>query len=398
MSVWLREDTAVTIVIGPFVDPTTPATEEEALTVNQAAVRLSKNGGAFAQKNDATTASHMENGFYSCPLNATDTSTPGSLVVAVDDANALIWWKEYHVVPQQVWDSLFSTDRLQVHAAEISNDLITAAAIANGAIDAATFAAGAITATVIATDAIDADAIADNAINAASIASDAITAAKIADGAIDAATFAAGAINAAAIASDAITAAKIATDAIAEIADGVWDEDIDAAHQTANTAGKRLDDASSTVATNLNATVSSRSAFNAASDTVNLSTTSEGQIDAIETRVTTALPNSAPGAAGGLPLYDDLFSVVAEGTLDTVTSAGEMTLSSGFASSNDFYNGMFLVPQDGPAAFQPRAISDYVGSTKTCTFTGTGSQLSRPFSVAPEAGDSIKILGLSGTV
>lgn len=164
MAIWLREDTAVTIVLGPFVDPTTPETEEEELTINQAAVRLSKNGGAFAQKNDATTATHMENGFYSCPLNATDTSTPGSLVVAVDDASALIWWKEYHVVPQQVWDSFLSTDRLQVHAAEISNDLITAAAIANGAIDAATFAAGAITATVIATDAIDADALATDAV------------------------------------------------------------------------------------------------------------------------------------------------------------------------------------------------------------------------------------------
>lgn len=223
--------------------------------------------------------------------------------------------------------------------------------------------------------------LADNGITAAKINADAITAAKIADGAIDAATFATGAITATAIASDAITSAKIADGAItaAKIATGAIDADALAA------------DAVTEIQSGL-------STFNHTTNTVNLSTTSEGQIDAIESRVTTALPNSGPGASGGLPLYDDLFSVVAEGTLATVTNAGQMTLSAAFASSDDFYNGMFLVPQDGPAAHQPRAISDYVGSTKTCTFTGTGSQLSRPFSVAPEAGDSVKILGLSGTL
>lgn len=182
----------------------------------------------------------------------------------------------------------------------------------------------------------------------------------LATGGITNTTFAAGAINAAAIATGAIDDDALAADAVTAIQSGL-------------------------------------STFDATTDTVNLSSTSEGQIDTIETRVTTALPNSAPGALGGLPLYDDLFSVVAEGTLATVTSAGEMTLSGSFNDTDDFYNGMFLVPQDGPAAHQPRAISDYVGSSKTCTFTGTGAQLSRPFSVAPEVGDSVKILGLSGT-
>jgi len=73
------------------------------------------------------------------------------------------------------------TDRLQVHVAEITNDIITAAAIAAGAIDFATFAAdcktgaglkanvesitaAAITAAAIATDAIDADALKADAV------------------------------------------------------------------------------------------------------------------------------------------------------------------------------------------------------------------------------------------
>ena len=252
-----------------------------------------------------------------------------------------------------------------------------------------------------------------------------------------------GSLTAGKIATDAITAAKVAADVGVEIGGAVWDIDIDSAHQTANTAGKRLDDASTTVATNLNATVSSRSTFNPAADTVNLSTTtetqidnitsdtaeihdtvlanlnatvssrstfnpasqtvnlsttSESQIDAIEARTLAALPNAAPGATGGLLLYDDFFSVVAEGNIVTVTNAGDLRLDTGFNASDGFYAGMFLVPQSGNAAKQPRAITIYTGSTRRCQFIGTGSQISRPFSVTPTPGDPVKILGLSGTI
>lgn len=51
---------------------------------------------------------------------------------------------------------------------------------------------------------------------------------------------AANVLTAAAIATDAFSAAKFAADAIAKIADGVWDEDIVAAHGTADTAGRCL--------------------------------------------------------------------------------------------------------------------------------------------------------------
>lgn len=192
MTAFLKVSTAETIVIGPFVDSTDGVTAETALTISQADIRLTKNGAAFAQTNNAAGATHMENGHYSVPLNSTDTNTLGRLRVAVNESGALPVWRDFMVVPAQVWDSLYGADQLQVHVNEMTAGIITAA--------------------VIATDAIDADAIADNAINAAAIAADAITAAKIADGAIDAATFAAGAINAAAIAADAITDAKVASD------------------------------------------------------------------------------------------------------------------------------------------------------------------------------------------
>lgn len=318
MTAFLKQGTAETIVLGPFVDSTDGVTAETALTISQADIRLSKNGGAFAQTNNAAGATHMENGYYSVPLNTTDTNTLGRLRVAVNESGALPVWRDFMVAPANVWDSLFGADQLQVHVNEMT--------------------AGIITATVIATDAIDADAIADNAINAGAIAADAITAAKIADGAIDAATFAAGAINAAAIAADAITDAKVASDVtIASVTGAVgsvtgnvggnvvgsvasvtaavtvgtnndktgyalssagiqaiWDA-LTSALTTVGSVGKRIAD-------NLDATISSRSTVTTAQvntevDTaladVGLTTTITGRIDAaVSTRATPAQVNT----------------------------------------------------------------------------------------------------------
>lgn len=111
-----------------------------------------------------------------------------------------------------------------------------------------------------------------------------------------------------AIADNGITAAKLATDAIDEIVDAVWDENIDSAHQTANTAGKRLDDAS----TNLDATVSSRSTFDHTTNQVLLTTATQDQINAIEasfsglgiTFVTTGTPTTTSVPISGTNLGD----------------------------------------------------------------------------------------------
>lgn len=164
MATWLRQSTAVDIPLGPFVDSTDGFTPETGLSLTQAECRLKKNNGAWAQKNDATTGVHEEEGWYEIELDDTDTNTLGVLIVAVYISGALPVWREFLVVPAQVWDSYLSTDRLQVHAAEITNDLITAAAIATDAIGAAELADGAITAAKIATNAIDADSLAADAI------------------------------------------------------------------------------------------------------------------------------------------------------------------------------------------------------------------------------------------
>ena len=65
-----------------------------------------KIGGAFAQKNSATAASHMENGYYLVTLNATDTGTCGELFVAISASGALPVWRAFTVVPANVYESL----------------------------------------------------------------------------------------------------------------------------------------------------------------------------------------------------------------------------------------------------------------------------------------------------
>lgn len=75
----LKQSTAADVMLGPFVDDTDGKTTKEALTLAQADLQLSKNCGAAAQKNDATSATHLYGGCYKVPLNTTDTGTLGHL-------------------------------------------------------------------------------------------------------------------------------------------------------------------------------------------------------------------------------------------------------------------------------------------------------------------------------
>lgn len=111
----LKQSTAVDIALGPFVDSTDGFTAETGLTIAQADVRLKKNAGAWAQKNQASSATHEENGWYEVSLDATDTNTLGILVIAVVEAGALPVWEKFMVVPANVYESLVNgTEWLEV--------------------------------------------------------------------------------------------------------------------------------------------------------------------------------------------------------------------------------------------------------------------------------------------
>ena len=123
----LKQSTAATIKLGPFIDDTDGKTAETGLTIAQADIRLSKNGGEFAQTNNTAGATHDENGYYDIPLNATDTGTLGRLRVAVSKSGALPVWQDFLVVTANVYDTLCSTDSLDVNVTSLADDVITAA-------------------------------------------------------------------------------------------------------------------------------------------------------------------------------------------------------------------------------------------------------------------------------
>ncbi len=177
--IFVKQSTAVDVVIGPFVDDTDGKTPETALTISQADCQLTKNAGAVAQKSSATAASHLGGGHYKVPLNTTDTGTLGMLRLYVNEGGALPVWLDMMVMPANVWDSLFGADALQVDATQIAGAAVSAStaqlgvnvvqaggtAWGSGAITSGAFAAGAINAAAIATGAIDADALAADAVD-----------------------------------------------------------------------------------------------------------------------------------------------------------------------------------------------------------------------------------------
>ncbi len=120
----LRQGTAATLVIGPFVDDTDGKTAETGLTISQADVLLHKSDGtSIAKKNDATSATHRSSGYYTVPLNSTDTGTLGRLRVMVSESGALPVFHDFMVVPAVVYDSLVGgTDYLQVDAVQVEGD------------------------------------------------------------------------------------------------------------------------------------------------------------------------------------------------------------------------------------------------------------------------------------
>ena len=105
----LKQSTTYTFRIGPFVDDGDGTTEETGLSLGQSDLKLSKAGGAFAQTSDSSpTTTHDEDGWYQCPLTATDTDTLGQLTIKIHKTGALPVYKDFTVVTAAVYDSLIN--------------------------------------------------------------------------------------------------------------------------------------------------------------------------------------------------------------------------------------------------------------------------------------------------
>lgn len=106
---YLRQSTAVDVLIGPFLDETTGKDIEAGLTIEDEHVLLSKNGQALAAKNDANNAANDGGtAYYNCPLDDTnDTDTVGQLTITCHISGALPIRLDYQVMAQVPFDELF---------------------------------------------------------------------------------------------------------------------------------------------------------------------------------------------------------------------------------------------------------------------------------------------------
>ena len=234
MATWLKQSTAVDVALGPFVDATDGVTPETALSLTQAECRLKKNGSAWAQKSQVTTAPHEEEGWYEVNLDATDTNTLGELVLAVYVSGALPVWREFMVLPANVWDSLFGADKLQV---DVQEWLGTAAQGASGRpqVDLELWLGSA------------PNALQSGRVDAymGAMADAVITAAKFAAGALDAVwsvaarTLTAFGFSVTVGTNNDKTGYALTTAGEDAIVDKVWDEAI-SGHLTAGTTGQKL--------------------------------------------------------------------------------------------------------------------------------------------------------------
>jgi len=120
MTIFLRQSTASQeIPIGYCVDSTDGNTEETGLTIANTDIKLWKNGATTLASKNSGGATHISNGIYYAVLDATDTDTLGSMIIYVHVAGMLA--RELHcaVLTTNVYDTLFSTDKLETDLTQI---------------------------------------------------------------------------------------------------------------------------------------------------------------------------------------------------------------------------------------------------------------------------------------
>lgn len=113
----IKEDTAATYIVGPFVDSAGAALTS--LTIASIDITAYKNDGTAVTITPAASGSsndmvHIDDGYYSLELTTTDSSTPGYLRLTFQIATALIFHEDFNVLPANIFDSKYSTDKLEV--------------------------------------------------------------------------------------------------------------------------------------------------------------------------------------------------------------------------------------------------------------------------------------------
>lgn len=101
---FLKQNTSVSVMLGPFVDETDGFTPEEGLTIGSGDVRISKADGAFAGCSDDPGFAHNDSGWYSGVLSIADTDTLGSLIVSVYVSGARPVDRKFTILPSMIYN------------------------------------------------------------------------------------------------------------------------------------------------------------------------------------------------------------------------------------------------------------------------------------------------------
>ena len=121
----LRQSTTQVIQFGPMVDKDDGVTLETGLATAMdnatTGLRVSKDGAAFADRNDATAPAYDAMGCYRITLNGTDTGTVGNLRIIFEEAaTCLPHWEDFAVIDANTFDALTGADLLEVNTEEIN--------------------------------------------------------------------------------------------------------------------------------------------------------------------------------------------------------------------------------------------------------------------------------------
>lgn len=126
----LKQSTATTVIVGPFLDDTDGKSPEAGLTVASIDVDIIKG----ITRTDLTITSSGgnndmaavgPNGYYSLELTATDTNTLGNFRVTFNISGALPFYEDFIIRPAEPYDTLIGgTDNLTVDLSTATIDLI----------------------------------------------------------------------------------------------------------------------------------------------------------------------------------------------------------------------------------------------------------------------------------
>lgn len=143
MARYLRQNSNTNLKMGPFIASADFITVQNTLTISASNVKLSKNGGAFAQKAEPSNVTNADaDGYYAIALSGVDVDTLGRLRAEVSLSGSLPVWDDFVILSQSVYDSLFGSTALATVGAEVTLTEATRVMLSAGQPDYAPAIAG----------------------------------------------------------------------------------------------------------------------------------------------------------------------------------------------------------------------------------------------------------------